>query len=107
MTNWIEGRIYIEHWLYVLFLATQGADAVLTALILNRGGRELNPLIRWAMDRLGVIPALAASKVVICTSIYAVLPWMPIWVMLLLCLWYVGICGWNAAHYLKSRSTTL
>ncbi|WP_442867566.1 DUF5658 family protein [Castellaniella sp. S9] len=96
-------RIYIEHWLYVLFLATQRADAVLTTLTLNRGGRELNPIMRWAMGRIGVVPTLFATKVVICAAIFLVLPWMWTWVMFLLCLWYVWVCGWNASQYIKLR----
>jgi len=29
------------------------ADVVTTALVLDRGGKEANPLMRWLMDKLG------------------------------------------------------
>lgn len=89
--------------LYLFFVLTQIADAALTALILKRGGWELNPIMRWAMGRIGVVPTLFATKVVICAAIFLVLPLMWTWVMFLLCLWYVWVCGWNASQYIKLR----
>lgn len=85
-------------WLYLFFVLTQAADASLTALILNRGGRELNPIMRWAMGRIGMTPALVAMKIAICVLVYLALPFLPIWFMAALCLFYVGVCGWNALH---------
>lgn len=44
-----------------IFAALQVADVTLTTLILRRGGRELNPAMRWLMDKLGTVPGLASG----------------------------------------------
>jgi len=38
------------------------ADGVTTYLILRRGGRELNPLLRVAIRRLGLVQGLIVTK---------------------------------------------
>lgn len=35
------------------FFAVQVADVVTTIIALRKGGREANPLLAWAMDKLG------------------------------------------------------
>lgn len=41
----------------------QVADAISTILVLRSGGREKNPIIAWCMGKIGVIPALLATKI--------------------------------------------
>ena len=48
--------------LLLLVIALQVADIVTTYLIIQRGGRELNPLIAAAMAKIGVLPALLVTK---------------------------------------------
>jgi len=38
-----------------IFAALQVADVTLTTLILRMGGQELNPAMRWLMDKLGTV----------------------------------------------------
>ena len=49
--------------LYCAFLAMQVADVLTTIRALDGGCVEANKIVRWAMDKIGVIPALAAVKV--------------------------------------------
>lgn len=44
--------------LIILLLALQVLDYHTTKTILALGGRELNPVMRWLMDRVGVEEAL-------------------------------------------------
>jgi hypothetical protein len=48
--------------LFILIVALQAADAYLTFRILGTGGRELNPVMRFLMDRIGVRPGLIVAK---------------------------------------------
>jgi len=41
----------------------QLADAVSTVLVLRNGGYEKNPIVAWVMRKIGVIPALLATKI--------------------------------------------
>lgn len=67
-------------------------DAILTLRILDRGGRELNPLLAPLMARVGALPVLVVSKVVLILVIYPIgydpLTWG-------LCVGYAGLCVWN------------
>lgn len=47
-----------------VFAALQVADIALTLHILAHGGRELNPVARWFMARLGRLGGLVAIKAV-------------------------------------------
>jgi hypothetical protein len=55
----------IEWILLAIIILLQVLDAATTLSILKLGGRELNPMLKWLMDRLGVVPALAVSKLVL------------------------------------------
>lgn len=51
--------------LFVLLVILQVADAYLTWRVLAAGGREVNPIVRLLMEQLGVVFALALSKLVL------------------------------------------
>jgi hypothetical protein len=44
------------------FVALSALDARSTIAILKRGGRELNPVMRWMMGKMGVVSALMVVK---------------------------------------------
>ena len=52
------GTIAVMVW----FVALQLADAGTTLAVLRGGGREANPVMRWAFGRIGAAPALALIK---------------------------------------------
>lgn len=85
-------------WL-ILFAALQAVDVTLTVLVLRKGGRELNPIMRWFMDRLGMIPGLAAPKVIAIGIIAAInIEWFTI----AFCALYAAVAAWNLKEYLKN-----
>lgn len=49
--------------LYVLFALLVAADGWTTWRIMKGGGKELNPVMRWLFARLGLEPAIIASRV--------------------------------------------
>ena len=83
--------------LLVLFAALQVSDAVLTLLILRDGGRELNPIMRWLMNKIGIVPALVWVKLGLVVAVAA-------WVhsVLLLAVFvaiYIAVVVFNARNY--------
>lgn len=50
-------------FLLIALFALQIADAVTTKRVLERGGRELNPVVRWLIEKLGVTGGLAAKVI--------------------------------------------
>jgi hypothetical protein len=85
-------------WLFILFAALQVIDAYLTVRVLSQGGRELNPMIAWFMDKLGVIPALVVLKG-IGIAVVAGLVWSgneyADEFLMVFCALYVGVAVWN------------
>lgn len=85
--------------LFLLLVVLNIADVITTSKILKSGGRELNPLVRWMMEKFGVrggmvlvkIPALAVS---------AFLPW---WMLLALVVFYGVIVCANAEVYFNQQ----
>jgi hypothetical protein len=64
MFNWI---------LFALVVVLQGIDAYSTWLILSKpGGKELNKIMSFLMEKIGILPALLLTKGVFC----AVLSWV-------------------------------
>ena len=85
-------------WL-ILFAALQAVDVTLTALVLRKGGRELNPIMRWFMARLGMIPGLAVPKVIALGVLAAInIEWFTI----AACALYAAVAAWNLKEYLKN-----
>lgn len=52
----------MTHILITLIVLLQIADAWTTWRILGAGWRELNPLMAWVFDKLGVVPGLVLTK---------------------------------------------
>lgn len=82
----------------LIFAALQVADSVLTVLVINGGGREMNPVMRWLMERFGMIPALAVFK----GAVIAYLAWAAIPALTIGgCVLYAGVVAWNLKEYIK------
>lgn len=83
-----------------LTIALMVADISLTSKILAKGGRELNPLMRWCMNKLGdnwMIP-----KVMLTLGILAVLFTIPSSIPLItVCIAQGAIVLWNIKEYWK------
>ncbi|WP_415034428.1 DUF5658 family protein [Azonexus sp.] len=83
--------------LLILFAALQVSDAVLTMLILRDGGRELNPIMRWLMDKSGIVLALVWVKLGL---IVAVAVWVQsVWLLAVFIAIYIAVVVFNVRNY--------
>lgn len=81
-------------WFAALALASL-LDALTTIYALRQPGmREANPVMRWAMGKLGIIPALLVIKLIPLVSLLYALQekilTVPLWTAL-----YLAVAGWN------------
>ena len=82
--------------LFAIFVTLQFADAATTIKILEKGGTELNPVMRWLFVKLGTFNGLVIAKTTIILLFYAVIDVMPIWAYVLM----IGIYSYVVAHNL-------
>ena len=86
--------------LAILLSLLQVADAATTYRIINKGGRELNPVMNWLFKRFGMLNVLAVK--VILVSMAGVYLYITFPVGLIpLCILYVGVVGWNSYQIYK------
>lgn len=78
--------------LFGTFVFLQVVDSVLTIKALKLGGREVNPLLRKAFEKYGVVPSLVVVKSAMIGVVAAFLPMLPQWLMLL----FVAVYLWVA-----------
>ena len=82
--------------MFVIFIALALADAGLMWLILRGGnGRELNPLIRWLIEKLGLVPALVVKTV----ALAAIGFYSPESTLMILIGIYSAVVLWNFYQY--------
>jgi hypothetical protein len=82
--------------MFVIFIALAIADARLTWLILRRkNGKELNPVIRWAIEKLGLVPALVVKTV----ALVAIGFYSPESTLMILIGIYSAVVLWNFYQY--------
>ncbi len=78
------------------------ADIYLTGKILAKGGKELNPLMRWCMDKLG--ENWMMPKVIVTLGVLAVFFTFPSSVPLIaICVAQGAIVLWNVKEYFKGE----
>lgn len=85
-----------------LAIALMVADIYLTNKILAKGGRELNPLMKWCMDKLG--ESWMMPKVIFTLCVLAVFFTFPSPIPLVaICIVQAGIVIWNVKEYFKGE----
>lgn len=94
-----------DAFLFLAFAALQLADYELTAGILARGGRELNPLVRWLIARLGNAGLVLAKLVAVALG-YVLAYHGETALLAAGCVLYVGICAWNWRQARSKSSRT-
>lgn len=67
----------ITNILFFVLAVLNIADVVTTKLLIDGGGYERNKVIAAVMDKLGVVPALLAVKVIMLAAIYAGCKFIP------------------------------
>lgn len=80
--------------LFGTFVLLQVVDVVLTIKALKLGGREVNPLLRKAFEKYGVVESLVVVKAAMIGVVAAFLPMLPQWLMLL----FVAVYLWVAQN---------
>ena len=66
-------------------------DIYTTIRILRHGGSEVNPIMSWLMDKLGVMPALIVPKTLLLLAVWFYLAIMPTIVLAGLCCLYAAV----------------
>ena len=84
--------------LLFLFILLQIADSLTTVHIL-KNGKELNPFLNWAFEKIGIGATLAIIKTVAVILVTAV--WNE-WLTFGLDVFYIGVVGWNSYQIYKS-----
>ena len=82
--------------LFVLVMILQALDGYLTWRVLAAGGRELNPIVRALVERLGVVPGLVLAKVAFAVVAGALILEQPIALLLVAILYsWVVVHNWR------------
>ena len=74
---------------FVTLVILNVLDIYTTLRVLRQGGEELNPVMDWLMDKVGVIPALIVPKATYLIAVGYFLTDLPSMVMFGLCCFYV------------------
>lgn len=81
--------------LSILLIALNVLDWMLTCAVIENGGRELNPVMRWVINHWGYWPMLAVKLVLMAGAIaacaYTALPWL----LIPPCLFFAWVCVSN------------
>ena len=84
----------------IAIIALQCIDFVTTYLLISRGGRELNPLVRTLMEEIGLVPALVISKSFVAVLTAGTLGFTEAneasWIILVLA--FAIVAAWNLAQ---------
>ena len=86
---------------FILLVALNVADAVTTTMGIKRGARELNPVMRALMAKVGPLPALLGWKAAFLGGVYAFLPVIDPRALMVLCAFYAAVVGWNTFQLRK------
>jgi hypothetical protein len=76
--------------LFIVFVLLQAADAVTTTIVLDKGGREANPVMKWLFDKFEVIPTFIITKGVVIALFWHYSADIPVWLWLVM----IGFYGW-------------
>jgi hypothetical protein len=88
--------------LLILICLLQVGDGLTTEHILNRGGKELNPIMNWLFTKFDmrnvlVVKALIVSLAAIFAYNYAPIALIPVAII------YVAVVGWNSYQIYKNK----
>jgi len=81
--------------LIVCLAGLQLADALSTLRFLELGGREFNPLLRWAFARWGAFRVLVLVKCAVVLALALQGPRLPDWALVVAMLGYVAVVAHN------------
>lgn len=89
-------------YLFIAIAVLQIGDIVTTVACIQSGkGQEANGLMAFLIKRLGLVPALVATKAAILSLLWYALPQMPIEILVAMVFLYVWVVINNAQVYYK------
>lgn len=87
--------------LFVLLVALNIADVVLTHKILKNGGRELNPFLEPLFKRYNPLAVMFAAKLSYLVPLAIFINVVPVAVLYVLITLYTALLLWNGKEYIK------
>lgn len=72
------------------------ADGILTHEVLYRGGKELNPVMRWIIEQLGVVEGIVITRMILVLVFIVSVQSMPTWGFVVLNVFYSFVIAHNA-----------
>lgn len=72
------------------------ADGILTYEILCRGGKELNPVVRWVIEKCGIVEGLVVTRMILVLIFIVSVQSMPTWGFFALNVFYAFVVAHNA-----------
>lgn len=87
----------MKEGLLIVFAVLQALDAYTTLQILAKGGKELNPVMNWVFDKLGIVNGVVMVKCFIILLFLWAIDLIPVWVFILM----IGIYSFVVAHNLR------
>ena len=81
--------------MFAILALLQVMDGLSTQIILGRGGRELNPILRWSFDQIGFWPSIAVKGAIILALTYAVTLTTGSPTVLMMIAVYTAVIFWN------------
>lgn len=89
--------------LFIVIVVLQLLDGVTTHYALTKlNSKEINPLARYLMDKIGIVPSLALLKTAV-VSVFVVYSY-PLWFYAAVVALYTGVVGNNAYVIYKSKA---
>ena len=82
----------------IVLVALLAADAWLAIAIIRNGGREMNPIVKWFIAKLGLLPGLIVSRAI--ALVLAILWPRAIWALIVA---YAAVVLWNWRQWRKGR----
>lgn len=89
--------------LFVLLVALNIADIVLTHKILKRGGRELNPFLEPLFKRYNPVAVMVVAKLAYLVPLAIFISVVPVAALYVLITLYTALLLWNVKEYIKQE----
>ena len=83
--------------LLLVFVVLQILDLYTTYKIISNGGQELNPVMRWVIQKFGLVTGISSAKAIFVAMLF--LLWysskLPLWFIIAADIAYVGVIIFN------------
>ena len=81
--------------LSILLIGLNILDWILTCAVIENGGYEKNPFMRWVINHWGYWAALAVKLVLMAGAIAACAHFVLPWLLIPLCMFFAWVCVFN------------